>query len=201
MRRFRHTVGTRTGAVHKGEGYGSNRSREGPRPSSSGRWPAERGRRCAGAARLARSKGAPAPRDDDGRGRIANLARPRSRPHGLISAEPRAIDRGIPLPTVTEADSVRAGTCAGEGRCRKKNPANGGAQVLGRTNSEGRRARSANSNAQPRAGFRGFQKIFRRQPSPVGSARNRARPAVVSRRHERVYARRSGVCCASDHLT
>jgi hypothetical protein len=86
----------------KGEGYGSNRSREGPHTSSSGRWPAERGRCRAGAARLARSKGPPAPRDDDGRGQIANFARPRSRPHGLISAQPRAIDRGIPLRTVTE---------------------------------------------------------------------------------------------------
>src|SRR6266404_2676738 len=88
--------------ITKGDGYGSNRSREGPHPSSSGRWPAERGRRRAGAARLARSKGPPAPRDDDGRGQIANFARPRSRPHGLISAQPRAIDRGIPLWTVTE---------------------------------------------------------------------------------------------------
>jgi hypothetical protein len=101
-RRFRHTAGTRTGAAHKGEGYGSDRSREGPHTSSSGRWPAERGRCRAGAARLARSKGPPAPRDDDGRGQIANFARPRSRPRGLISAEPRAIDRGIPLRTVTE---------------------------------------------------------------------------------------------------
>src|SRR6266436_1534520 len=88
--------------ITKGDGYGSNRSREGPHPSSSGRWPAERGRRRAGAARLARSKGPPAPRDDDGRGQIANFARPRSRPHVLISAQPRAIDRGIPLRTVTE---------------------------------------------------------------------------------------------------
>jgi hypothetical protein len=165
----------------KGEGYGSNRSREGPHPSSSGRWPAERGRRRAGAARLARSKGPPAPRDDDGRGQIANLARPRSRPHVLISAEPRAIDRGIPLWTVTEPTRSRAAACAGEGRGRKKNPADGGAQVLGRTNSEGRRARSASTNAQPRARFRAFHKKFWRPPSPVGTARNRARPAVVSR--------------------
>jgi len=40
-RRFRHTAGTRTGAAHKGrssqkgDGYGSNRSREGPHTSSS----------------------------------------------------------------------------------------------------------------------------------------------------------------------
>jgi len=96
-RRFRHTAGTRTGAAHKGEGYGSNRSREGPHPSSSGRWSAERGRRRAGAARLARSKGSPAPRDDDGREQKGDFARPRSRPHILISAGPGAIGRGIPL--------------------------------------------------------------------------------------------------------
>jgi hypothetical protein len=126
MRRFRHTAGTRTGAVHKGEGYGSNRSREGPRPSSSGRWPAERGRRCAGAARLARSKGAPAPRDDDGRGRIANLARPRSRPHGLISAEPRAIDRGIPLPTVTEPTQSGLGLAPVRAAAERKTPPTAG---------------------------------------------------------------------------
>jgi hypothetical protein len=155
--------------ITKGDGYGSNRSREGPHPSSSGRWPAERGRRRAGAARLARSKGPPAPRDDDGRGQIANFARPRSRPHGLISAQPRAIDRGIPLRTVTEPTRGKAGACAGEGRCRKKNPADGGAQVLGRTNSEGRRVRSANSNAQPRAGFRGFPKNFLAAALPVAT--------------------------------
>ena len=86
----------------KGEGYGSNRSREGPHPSSSGKWPAERGRRRAGAARLARSKGPPAPRDDDGREQKGNFARPRSRPHILISAGPGAIGRGIPLRTATE---------------------------------------------------------------------------------------------------
>src|SRR5215470_5568996 len=94
----------------QGRSYGSNRSREGPHPSSSGRWPAERGRRRAGAARLARSKGPPAPRDDDGRGQKGNFARPRSRPHVLISAEPRAIDRGIPLRTVT----APRGTAAAE---------------------------------------------------------------------------------------
>ena len=159
--------------ITKGDGYGSNRSREGPHPSSSGRWPAERRRRRAGAARLARSKGPPAPRDDDGRGQIANFARPRSRPHGLISAQPRAIDRGIPLRTVTEPTRGKAGACAGEGRCRKKNPADGGAQVLGRTNSEGRRVRSANSNAQPRAGFRGFPKNFLAAALP---GRDRTKP-------------------------
>jgi hypothetical protein len=153
-RRFRHTAGTRAGAAHKGEGYASNRSREGPHTSRPGRWPPERGRRRAGAARLARSKGPPAPRDDDGREQKGNFARPRSRPHVLISTEPRAIGRGIPLPTVTEPTRGKAAACAGEGRGRKKNPADGGAQVLGRTNSEGRRARSANANAQPRVGFR-----------------------------------------------
>jgi hypothetical protein len=81
------------------KGYGSNRSREGSHPSSSGRWPAERGRRRAGASGLARSKGPPAPRDDDGREQEGNFTRPRSRPHVLISAEPGAIGRGIPLRT------------------------------------------------------------------------------------------------------
>src|SRR6516164_7806162 len=100
---FRHTAGTRTDAAHKGEGYGSNRSREGPHPSSSGKRPAERGRRGAGASGLARSKGPPAHRDDDGRGQKGNFARPRSRPHVLISAEPGTIGRGIPIPTATQA--------------------------------------------------------------------------------------------------
>src|SRR5215471_6331062 len=100
-RRFRYTAGTRSDAAHKGKGYGSNRSREGSYPSSSGRWPAERGRRRAGASRLARSKGPPAHRDDDGREQKGNFARPRSRSHVLISAEPGAIGRGIPLRTAT----------------------------------------------------------------------------------------------------
>jgi hypothetical protein len=165
----------------KGEGYGSNRSREGPHTSSSGRWQAERGRRRAGAARLARSKGPPAPRDDDGREQKGNFARPRSRPHILISAGPGAIGRGIPLRTATEPTQSRAAACAGEGPCRKKNPAEGGAQVLGRTNSEGRRVRSASTNAQPRAGFRLSKKNFSTAALPVATARNRARPAVVSR--------------------
>jgi hypothetical protein len=171
------------GQLTKGEGYGSNRSREGPHPSSSGRWQAERGRRGAGAARLARSKGPPAPRDDDGRGQIANFARPRSRPHGLISAEPRAIDRGIPLWTVTEPTRGKAGTCAGEGPLPKENPADGGAQVLGRTNSEGRRARSANSNAQPRVGFLPSIKNFRRprcRSPPPGPRRRSPDPRFRS---------------------
>jgi|SRR6516164_7759363 len=81
----------RNGAAHKGEGYGSNRSREGPHPSSSGGWPAERGRRRAGAPRLARPKGPPAHGDDDGREQKGNFARPRSRPHGVIPAEPIAM--------------------------------------------------------------------------------------------------------------
>src|SRR5215831_2266664 len=101
-RGFRHTAGTRTDAAHEGEGYGSNRSREGSHPSSSGKWPAERGRRRAGASGLARSKGPPAHRDDDGREQKGNFARSRSRSHVLISAEPSAIDRGIPLRTATE---------------------------------------------------------------------------------------------------
>jgi hypothetical protein len=198
----------------KGEGYGSNRSREGPHTSSSGKWPAERGRRRARAARLARSKGSPAPRDDDGREQKGNFARPRSRPHILISAGPGAIGRGIPLRTVTEPTRGKATACAGKGRCGKKNPANGGAQVLGRTNSEGRRARSANANAQPRAGFRLSIKNFLVAALPLGTARNRAGPALsrevlfrssppsaLDSRHERVDSRRSGVCCASDHLT
>src|ERR1700757_306678 len=106
----------------KGEGYGSDRSREGPHPSSSGRWPAERGRCRAGAARLARSKGPPAPRDDDGREQKGNFARPRSRPHVLISTESRAIDRGIPLRTATEPTRGKAGAWGGGGPLPKENP-------------------------------------------------------------------------------
>jgi hypothetical protein len=185
----------------KGEGYGSNRSREGPHTSSSGKWPAERGRCRARAARLARSKGSPAPRDDDGREQKGNFARPRSRPHILISAGPGAIGRGIPLRTVTEPPRGKAAACAGEGRGRKKNPADGGAQVLGRTNSEGRRARSANANAQPRVGFRPSLKKLRtpsRSRSPrrargglksFSSARPRRRPwipAISASTHEGV---------------
>ena len=112
--------------ITKGDGYGSNRSREGPHPSSSGRWPAERGRRRAGAARLARSKGPPAPRDDDGRGQIANFARPRSRPHGLISAQPRAIDRGIPLRTVTEPTRLGLGLAPVRAAAERKTPPTAG---------------------------------------------------------------------------
>ena len=110
-----------TDAAHKGEGYGSNRSREGPHPSSSGKRPAERGRRRAGTPRLARPKGPPAHTDDDGREQKGNFARPRSRPHGLISAEPSVIDRGIPLRTAAEP-THRAAACAGQGRCRKEKP-------------------------------------------------------------------------------
>src|SRR5262249_50520219 len=132
-----YTAGTRTDAAHKGEGYGSNRSREGRHPSGSGKWPAERGRRRARASGLARPKGPPAHADDDGRGQKGNFARPRSRPHVLISAEPGAIGRGIPLRTAT--DSERCGF-RGSGPLRKKTPADGGAQVLGRTNSEGRKS-------------------------------------------------------------
>ena len=170
----------RAPTAHKGEGYGSNRSREGPHPSSSGKWQAERGRRGAGASRLARPKGPPAHRDDDGREQKGNFARSRSRPHVLIAAEPSAIDRGIPLRTATaqraplpkEKPRRRRGSRRRRSRltglrlapvravAEKKNPANGGAQVLGRTNSEGRRARSASTNAQPRVGFRAFHKKF-----------------------------------------
>src|SRR5262249_54989260 len=95
---FRHTAGTRTDAAHKGEGYGSNRSREGSHPSSSGRRPAERGRRRAGASGLARSKGPPAHRDDDGREQEGNFA-PTSIPaHGLVSARPRRHRPRYPAP-------------------------------------------------------------------------------------------------------
>src|ERR1700751_2586858 len=105
----------------KGEGYGSDRSREGPHPSSSGRWPAERGRRRAGAARLARAKGPPAPRDDDGRGEKRKLARPRPRPHVLISAK-RSIGRGIPLRPATEATQGKPADAAGHGSFAKEKP-------------------------------------------------------------------------------
>src|SRR5262249_27120669 len=55
----------------KGEGYGSNRSREGPHTSSPRGRPAERGRRGAGAPRLARSKGPAGQRHDDARQQVA----------------------------------------------------------------------------------------------------------------------------------
>ena len=168
-----------TGA-HKGEGYGSNRSREGPHTSSSGRWPAERGRRRAGAARLARSKGPPAPRDDDGRGQIANFARPRSRPHGLISAEPRAIDRGIPLRTVTEPTQSGL-ACAGEGRSQKKTPPTAGLKFWDERTQRVVELVPPTAMRNLARGSAVSTKISWRQPSPVGTARNRARPAVVSR--------------------
>jgi hypothetical protein len=72
----------------QGEGYGPNRSREGPNTSSPRRRPAERGRHRAGAPRLARSKGPAGHRDDDGRQQVTNSICPRPRPHGLIPAEP-----------------------------------------------------------------------------------------------------------------
>src|SRR5262244_560132 len=81
----------------KGEGYGSNRSREGPHTSSPRGRPAERGRRRAGAPRLARSKGPAGQRHDDARGQVANSIPPRPRPHGLNPAEPGC---GIQLPTM-----------------------------------------------------------------------------------------------------
>src|SRR5262249_22498246 len=73
----------------KGESYGSNRSREGPDTSSPRGRPAERGRRGAGAPRLARSKGPAGQRHDDARQQVANPIPSRPRPHGLISAELR----------------------------------------------------------------------------------------------------------------
>src|SRR5262249_11923680 len=82
----------------KGESYGSNRSREGPHTSSPRGRPAERGRRGAGAPRLARSKGPAGQRHDDARQQVANSIPPRPRPHGLIPAEP---GRGIRLPTIS----------------------------------------------------------------------------------------------------
>src|SRR5262249_31674107 len=71
----------------KGEGYGSNRSREGPNTTSPRRWSAERGRHRAGPPRLARSKGPAGYRDDDRGQQVANPIPPRSRPYGLMSAD------------------------------------------------------------------------------------------------------------------
>ena len=107
------------------KGYGSNRSREGSHPSSSGRWPAERGRRRAGASGLARSKGPPAPRDDDGREQEGNFTRPRSRPHVLISGEPSATNRHRPRYPAADgggADTEQAAACAGQGPLPKEKP-------------------------------------------------------------------------------
>ena len=143
----------------KGEGYGSNRSREGPHTSSPRGRPAKRGRRRAGAPRLARSKGPAGQRHDDARQQVANSIPSRPRPHGLIPAEPwlryPAPDDGGTRPTtrLRLRDQSRRST-------RKKNPAEGGAQVLGRTNSEGRRARSTSTNAQPHGRFRSSIKNF-----------------------------------------
>src|SRR6516225_1498893 len=88
----------------KGEGYGANRSREGPHTSSPRGRPAERGRRGAGASRLARSKGPAGQRHDDARRQVANSIPPRPRPHGLIPAEPGC---GIRLPTHNKAAVAR----------------------------------------------------------------------------------------------
>src|SRR5215467_16249917 len=93
-----------TGEV-KGEGYGSNRSREGPDTSSPRRRPAERGRRRAGPSRLARSKGSPPHRDDHRRKPKGNFARPRSRPHVLTPTDPGS---GIRLPTTTDSTGNKA---------------------------------------------------------------------------------------------
>ena len=157
----------------KGEGYGSNRSREGPHTSSSGRWQAERGRRRAGAPRLARSKGPAEQPNDDGRQQVANAIPSRPRPHGLIPAEPLL---RYPAPDDVRARlTTRLRLRSRSGALpRKKNPAEGGAQVLGRTNSEGRRVRSTSTNAQPHERFRSSIKNF--------GGRSPARDRMKSRR-------------------
>src|SRR5215468_671732 len=86
----------------QGRGHGSNRSREGPHPPSPRRRPAERGRRRAGPSRLARSKGSPGQRDDDGGEQIANSLPPRPRPYGLTPVA------GIRLPTTTDSTDNKA---------------------------------------------------------------------------------------------
>jgi hypothetical protein len=169
------------GQLTKGEGYGSNRSREGPHTSSSGRWPAERGRRRAGAARLARSKGPPAPRDDDGRGQIANFARPRSRPHGLIPAELRAIDRGIPLRTVTEPTRSGLGLAPVRAAAERKTPPTAGLKFWDERTQRVVELVPPTAMRNLARGFRPSIKRFLAAALPVGTARNRARPAVVSR--------------------
>ena len=159
--------GTRAGGVHKGEGYGSNRSREGQNTSSPRRRPAERGRRRAGPSRLARSKGPPAHGDDDGRQQKGNFARPRSRPYGLTPVDPGS---GIRLPTTTGSTDTRPRLRGRPLRARrKKNPAEGGAQVLGRTNSEGRRARSTRVNARAPRRFRPSHKKFSAAVLPIAT--------------------------------
>src|SRR5262249_60194302 len=122
----------------------------------SGRRPAERGRRSAGASGLARSKGPPARRDDDGREQKGNVARPRSRPHVLIAAEPSAIDRGIllrtePEPTQTGPRLPRRFWAAAE----RKTPPRAGAVIFGRIDTQGAVRRSPPTNAaHPAAGPR-----------------------------------------------
>src|SRR5262249_57581719 len=86
----------------QGRGHGSNRSREGPHPPSPRKRPAERGRRRAGPSRLARSKGSPGQRDDDGGEQIANSLPPRPRPYGLTPVA------GIRLPTTTDSTDNKA---------------------------------------------------------------------------------------------
>src|SRR5262245_15366388 len=128
-RRLPASGGTRAGGVHKGEGYGSNRSREGPHPPSPRRRAAERGRRRAGPSRLARSKGPPAHRDDHRRKQKGNFARPRSRPHVVTPADPGS---GIRLPTTTDSTDNKAALAQpAAARTPKKNPAEGGAQSTG----------------------------------------------------------------------
>src|SRR5262249_46197640 len=117
----RPSGGTHTGGVPKGEGYGSNRSREGPDTSSPRRRPAERGRRRAGPSRLARSKGSPPHRDDHRRKQKGNFARPRSRPHVLTPADPGS---GIRLPTTTDSTGNKA-ALAQPRRARKEKPRRG----------------------------------------------------------------------------
>src|SRR5262245_51955289 len=164
--------GIHAGGVHKGEGYGSNRSREGPHPPSPRRWPAERRRRRAGPSRLARSKGSPAHGDDDGREQKGNLARPRSRPHVVTPADPGS---GIRLPT-TDSSRLHLHSRPPHGR-RKNNPAEGGAQVLGRTNSKGPRARSTASIPDRPRGSARPENIFG-GGSSSRAHENRTGPAV-----------------------
>src|SRR5262249_38212037 len=116
------SAGTHTGGVHKGEGYGSNRSREGPDTSSPRRRPAERGRRRAGPSRLARSKGSPPHRDDHRRKPKGNFARPRSRPHALT---PTAPSSGLRPPTPQAAPGTKTALVPQPRRARKEKPRRG----------------------------------------------------------------------------
>ena len=64
-------------------------------------------------------KGRPRPAMMTEEGKLQTSPDLRSRPHGLIPAEPRAIDRGIPLRTVTEPTQSGL-ACAGEGPAAKR---------------------------------------------------------------------------------